>query len=79
MESMYHNFDFLISVIQHILHIKKFKLCRDVHYVWWVNQELELQEWGYCIKSKKTRILNIIVLVINNNPPGYKEHVISFI
>ena len=47
--------------------------------MWWGNQELEHQYFGYCIKSKKTRILAIITLVSKNNPQGYKEHVISFI
>ena len=40
---------------------------------------MELQEWEYGIKYKKTRILAIIMLVTNNNPPGYKEYVIYFI
>ena len=26
------------------------ELCHEVHYMWWGNQELELQEWDYCIK-----------------------------
>ena len=26
------------------------KLCREVHYMWWGNQELEIQEWGGLIK-----------------------------
>ena len=48
------------------------KLCHDVHYMWWGDQELELQEWKYHIKSKKTIILALIMLVPNNNPPVYK-------
>ena len=47
--------------------------------MWWGNQELELQEWGYFIKSNKIITLAIIRLVLNNNPQGYKKHVISFI
>ena len=43
------------------------------------DQELELQEWEYYIKSKKKRIIDITMLVPNKNPPGYKEHVIYFI
>ena len=50
-----------------------------MHYIRWGNQWLELQEWEYGIKYKKTRILAIIMLVTNNNPPGYKEYVIYFI
>ena len=45
----------------------------------WGNQYLKLQEWKDCIKSDKTIILAIIMLVTNNNTQGYKEHVISFI
>ena len=26
-------------------HTKLVKFCREVHYMWWINQELELQEW----------------------------------
>ena len=55
------------------------RLCCEVHYMWWENQKLELQEWEDFIKSNKTRILAIIMLVPNNNPQEYKEHVISFI
>ena len=50
----------------------------DVHFMWWVNQELELQEWDDFMKSKKKRILSIIILVPCSNPTGYKEHVICF-
>ena len=46
--------------------------------LWW-NQELELQEWEDRIKSKTTRILALIMLFPNKNPPGYKKHVIYFI
>ena len=55
------------------------KLCREVYYMWWKNKELEMQEWDYCIKSNKTIILDIIMLVSNKNPQGYKEHIIYFI
>ena len=54
-------------------------LCHEVHCVWWINQELELQEWEDFIKSNKTIILAIIMLVPNNNPQGYKQHVVYFI
>ena len=40
----------------------------EVHYMWWVNQDLELQEWEDIINSNKTRILSIIILVPNKNP-----------
>ena len=43
------------------------------------NQELELQYWDGCVKSNKTRILSIIMLVPNNNPQGYKKHFILLI
>ena len=36
--------------------------------MWWGNQELELQEWEDLIKSKKARIIDIIMLVTNQNP-----------
>ena len=42
-------------------------LCCEVHYMWWVNQYLELQDREYGIKSNKTRILDIIMLVLKNN------------
>ena len=53
-------------------HLHKYlvKLCSEVHYMWWGNQYLYLQEWGYCINSNKTIILYIIVLVPKNNPQG---------
>ena len=72
MDYVSHNFNLLIFVIYKILYtLKKLvTLCHDVHYMWSRNQELELQEWEDCIKSKKTRILDIIVLVPNNNQPG---------
>ena len=60
-------------------HKNAVKLCRDVHYMWWVNQELELQKWEDCINYKRTRILDIILLVSNKNLIGYKEHSIYFI
>ena len=47
--------------------------------MWWVNQDLELQEWEDFIKSNKIKILAIIMLFPINNPQGYKENVISFI
>ena len=47
--------------------------------MWWFNQYLELQEWEDCINSKKTKILAIIIFVLCNNTPRYKEYVISFI
>ena len=37
------------------------KLCREVHYMWWWNQELDLQEWDEYRKSKKTRILDFYI------------------
>ena len=46
------------------------KLCHKVHYMWWTNQDLGLQEWEDCINPNKTRILAIIMLVPNNNPQG---------
>ena len=57
------------------------KMIRQIDSImtWWGNQELELQQWEDCMKSKNTRILAIVMLVPNRNPPGYKEHVISFI
>ena len=47
--------------------------------MWWGNQDLELQEWEDFIKSNKTRILYIVMLVLNRNPQGYKEYIIQFI
>ena len=47
--------------------------------MWLGNQDLQIQEREDCIKSKKARILAIIMFVPKNNPPGYKEHVIYFI
>ena len=40
---------------------------------------MELQDWEDFIKSNKTRIVDINMLVPNKNPQGYKEHVIQFI
>ena len=37
----------------HPSHKKLVKLCREVHYMWWVNEHLELQDWEDCIKSNK--------------------------
>ena len=54
------------------------KLCRNVNYMWWGNQELELQKWEYFIKPKKNTILAIIMLFPNNNTPRYKENVTYF-
>ena len=47
--------------------------------MWWGDQDLELKEWEDFIKSNKTRILDIIMLVPKKNPQGYKEYAISFI
>ena len=63
----------------HPSHKKLVNLCRGVNYMWWENQYLELQEWDDCIKSNKTRILAIIMLVPNKNQKGYKERVILFV
>ena len=63
----------------HPSHKKLVKLCLEVHCMWWVNQDLELQQWEDFIKSNKTRILAMIMLVPNNNLYGYKQHVILFI
>ena len=35
------------------LHKIMVKFCHELRFMWWVNQELELQEWGDFIKSKK--------------------------
>ena len=40
---------------------------------------MEVKQWEDCIKCKKTRILAIIMIFSNKNPPVYKEHVIYFI
>ena len=40
---------------------------------------MELKEWEDRIKSNKTKILYIIVLVKKKTPQKYKEDVISFI
>ena len=53
-------------------------LCHDINYMQWGNKYLEPKEWEDCIKYKKTRILDIIMLVTKNNTPGYKEHVVYF-
>ena len=54
----------------HTSHTRLVKLCSDVNYMWWGNQDLEPQEWEDCIQFKKTTILAIIRLVPNNNTPG---------
>ena len=61
-----------ICATTHPLHKTLGKLCRRVHYIWWGNQELELQEWKDCIKSNKTIILAISMLVTNKNTQGKK-------
>ena len=52
----------------HPSHKKLVKLRCEVHYMWWLNQYLELQDREYCIKSNKTMILDLIMLVPNDNP-----------
>ena len=47
----------------HPLHKSLVKLCSDLHQMWWGKKLLKLQKWEYLIKSKKTIILAIIVLV----------------
>ena len=49
-------------------------LCFDMCYMWWGDQELKLKEWEDYINTKKTTILANIMLVLNKNPSGYKEH-----
>ena len=39
----------------HTSHKNSVKLFREVHYIWWVNKNLEPQEWDYCINSKKKK------------------------
>ena len=65
-----------ILAITHTSHKNLVKLCREVHYMWWLNQYLEPQEWEDFTNSNKTRILDIIMLVPNNKPQGYKEYFI---
>ena len=66
---MSHNFNLITFVIKQILYIQMVKLCHDMNYMWWGNQELELHEWEDFRKSKKTRILAIFMLVPNKNTP----------
>ena len=63
----------------HILPINLFKLCCDMHYMWWGKRYLEPQKWEDCIKYKKIIILDIIMLVPNKNTIRYKEHETYFI
>ena len=45
---------FQISYIRettHPPHENLVDFCREVHYMWWGYQYLELQEWEDCIKS----------------------------
>ena len=66
---------FQLDYIRHTtnpLYKKTVKLCHDVKYMWWRNQDLELQEWEDHINSKKTRILSILVLVPYKTTPVYK-------
>ena len=63
MDCVSHISNLLTFTIHHIIHIKLVKLWHDVNDMWWGNQELERQEWEDFIKSKKTRILDIIMLV----------------
>ena len=58
---------------------KLVRFCIEVYDMWLGNKYFELQEWEDCIKSNKTRIIDIIVLVPNKNTQVYKEHVIYFI
>ena len=44
----------------HSSHNNLVNLFRDVNYMWWGKQGLELREWENSINSKKTRILAII-------------------
>ena len=44
--------------------------------MWWGYKYFEPKELEDCIKSNKTRIPSIIMLVTNNNPQGYKGHLI---
>ena len=52
-----------ISDTTHSSHRNLVWLCCEVHYMWWKNQYLELQEWQDCIKSIKTIIISVIMLV----------------
>ena len=42
-----------IRGITHPSHKVVSKLCCEVHYMWWRNRELELQEWEDLINSNK--------------------------
>ena len=46
----------------HPSHKNVVKLCREVNYMCWVNQELELKDWEGSMKPNKARILDIIML-----------------
>ena len=54
----------------HPSHKNLVKLCCEVHYMWWENKFTELHELDNGIKSNRTRILAIIMLVPKNNPQG---------
>ena len=41
------NSNFITLATQIFLHTFFVKFCREIHYTWWENQELELQEWEY--------------------------------
>ena len=63
----------------HPSHKHLVKLFHEVHYMRCLNKYLELQDWEDLIKSHKTIILAVIMLVPNKNPQRYKERVILFI
>ena len=56
----------------HPSHKKLVKLFCEVHYMWWRNQDLELQEWDDFTNSNKTRILAIVMQVPNKNKKRIK-------
>ena len=54
MSSEYHNFNLIKFTTQLILNIQTLMiLCHEVHYIWWVNTDLELHLWEDCIKLNK--------------------------
>ena len=68
MASVSHNFNLLTFAKKNTLHKRTVASFRDIEYMWWRDQDLELQEWYDCIESKNKIILDILMLVLFKNP-----------
>ena len=55
----------------HTSHKNLFKLCCELHYMWWGNQYLELQELGDCVDPNQQESYLLLCKLQKTSVPDY--------